>query len=236
VIAPDDGFRGPQVCAITGITYRQLDYWLRTGVVRSSISAASGSGSQRRFSRADLQLIALAACLFNVGIPGDVTRSTVATLATADLDNVMFVVVRGPQVTLATTVDELVAAVMGDPALSIVVPAAEVVAKVNAKADEYAAEWAAAQTPPQPAPTPPPPCGVDGCEQPGSIDGFCFAHNRLRDLEWRASNQPTVEPRPVVKERVGASLDRKAGFRIEGHGEPLGTLTIEEWRRQRTGS
>ncbi|HLH27855.1 MAG TPA: MerR family transcriptional regulator, partial [Acidimicrobiales bacterium] len=36
----DEGFRGSQVCSIVGITYRQLDYWARTGLLRPSIADA----------------------------------------------------------------------------------------------------------------------------------------------------------------------------------------------------
>ena len=48
------GFRGPQVCSIVGITYRQLDYWARTDLVRPSITDARGSGTQRTYSFQDL--------------------------------------------------------------------------------------------------------------------------------------------------------------------------------------
>ena len=51
----DDGFRGPQVCKIVGITYRQLDYWARTDLIRPSIADARGSGTQRRNSYRDLE-------------------------------------------------------------------------------------------------------------------------------------------------------------------------------------
>src|SRR2546421_12600011 len=44
------GYRGPQVCKIVGITYRQLDYWARTELVRPSLADARGSGTQRRDS------------------------------------------------------------------------------------------------------------------------------------------------------------------------------------------
>jgi DNA-binding transcriptional MerR regulator len=50
----EEGFRGPQVCSIVGITYRQLDYWARTDLLRPSISEARGSGTQRRYSYRDL--------------------------------------------------------------------------------------------------------------------------------------------------------------------------------------
>jgi len=50
----DHGYRGPQVCKIVGITYRQLDYWARTDLVRPSICDANGSGTQRLYSYRDL--------------------------------------------------------------------------------------------------------------------------------------------------------------------------------------
>ena len=43
--AGEEGYRGPQVCNIVGITYRQLDYWARTNLLRPSITDATGSGS-----------------------------------------------------------------------------------------------------------------------------------------------------------------------------------------------
>jgi DNA-binding transcriptional MerR regulator len=49
-----DGFRGPQVCVVVGITYRQLDYWARTDLVRPSVCDANGSGTQRLYSYRDL--------------------------------------------------------------------------------------------------------------------------------------------------------------------------------------
>ncbi len=48
------GYRGPQTCKIVDITYRQLDYWTRTGLVSPSIHEASGSGDQRLYSFNDL--------------------------------------------------------------------------------------------------------------------------------------------------------------------------------------
>ena len=48
------GYRGPQACKIVGITYRQLDYWTRTGLVEASLRGAQGSGTQRLYSFNDL--------------------------------------------------------------------------------------------------------------------------------------------------------------------------------------
>src|ERR687892_1178221 len=51
---PESGFRGPQVCKIVGISYRQLDYWARTDLVTPSLQPAQGSGSQRLYAFEDL--------------------------------------------------------------------------------------------------------------------------------------------------------------------------------------
>ena len=48
------GYRGPQTCKIVGISYRQLDYWTRTGLVVPSLQEAHGSGTQRLYSFNDL--------------------------------------------------------------------------------------------------------------------------------------------------------------------------------------
>ncbi|MDQ4142202.1 MAG: MerR family transcriptional regulator [Actinomycetota bacterium] len=50
----ESGYRGPQACKIVGITYRQLDYWTRTGLVTASLRGAEGSGTQRLYSFNDL--------------------------------------------------------------------------------------------------------------------------------------------------------------------------------------
>ena len=48
------GYRGPQTCKIVGISYRQLDYWTRTGLIVPSLQEAHGSGTQRLYSFSDL--------------------------------------------------------------------------------------------------------------------------------------------------------------------------------------
>lgn len=69
-VQPDvqEGFRGPQVCNIVGITYRQLDYWARTKLVPPSVQAATGSGSQRLYSFADLVDLKLIKKLLETGV------------------------------------------------------------------------------------------------------------------------------------------------------------------------
>lgn len=50
----DLGYSGTQTASVVGISYRQLDYWARTNLIRPSLSDASGSGSRRRYSYSDL--------------------------------------------------------------------------------------------------------------------------------------------------------------------------------------
>lgn len=57
---------GPQVCREAGITYRQLDYWCRTGMLRPA-RGARGSGTRRLFDAVDVACLRLAARLMGLG-------------------------------------------------------------------------------------------------------------------------------------------------------------------------
>ena len=63
-----DGYRAPQVCNIVGITYRQLDYWARTGLLRPSLQSAQGSGSQRLYSFGDVVQLRVVKRLLDAGM------------------------------------------------------------------------------------------------------------------------------------------------------------------------
>ena len=78
--ATADGFRGPQVCTIIGITYRQLDYWARTNLLRPSIADAKGSGSQRLYSYRDLLELKLIKNLIDAGVALQSARTAVEYL------------------------------------------------------------------------------------------------------------------------------------------------------------
>ena len=67
---PDElvGYRGPAACQIAGITYRQLDYWARTGLVNPSIRTAHGSGSQRLYSFKDILVLKVVKRLLDTGV------------------------------------------------------------------------------------------------------------------------------------------------------------------------
>lgn len=63
-----EGYRVPEVCRLVGISYRQLDYWARTGLVRPSVRDAGGSGTQRLYSFQDLVLLRTIKSLLDTGV------------------------------------------------------------------------------------------------------------------------------------------------------------------------
>lgn len=74
------GFRGPTVCKIVGITYRQLDYWARTGLVTPSVREAQGSGTQRLYSFEDLAELRVVKRLLDAGVSLQRVREAVEEL------------------------------------------------------------------------------------------------------------------------------------------------------------
>ncbi len=76
-VAADAGFRGPQVCEIVGISYRQLDYWARTDLVRPELADARGSGTQRRYSYRDLVRLKVIKSLLDAGVKLEVARKAI---------------------------------------------------------------------------------------------------------------------------------------------------------------
>jgi len=69
------GFSGTKAASIVGITYRQLDYWARTDLVRPSLADASGSGSRRQYSYRDLLELRVIKSLLDAGIKLESVRT-----------------------------------------------------------------------------------------------------------------------------------------------------------------
>jgi DNA-binding transcriptional MerR regulator len=69
-----DGFSGTRTAQIVGITYRQLDYWARTDLVRPSLVDAAGSGSRRRYSYRDLLELRMIKKLLDAGVRLETVR------------------------------------------------------------------------------------------------------------------------------------------------------------------
>ncbi len=62
------GYRGATACSAAGITYRQLDYWARTGLVEPSIRTAHGSGSARLYGFRDILVLKIVKRLLDAGV------------------------------------------------------------------------------------------------------------------------------------------------------------------------
>ena len=74
------GFHGPQVCGLVGITYRQLDYWARTGLLQPSLASAKGSGSRRVYSYSDVLELKVIKQLLDAGVSLQSARRAVECL------------------------------------------------------------------------------------------------------------------------------------------------------------
>jgi len=68
-------FSGTQAAQIAGITYRRLDYWARTDLIRPSAADATGSGSRRRYAYRDLLELRVVKKLLDAGIRREAIRS-----------------------------------------------------------------------------------------------------------------------------------------------------------------
>ncbi|MDQ3628884.1 MAG: MerR family transcriptional regulator [Actinomycetota bacterium] len=85
---PDDvGFRGPTACSAAGVTYRQLDYWARTGLVEPSVRGATGSGTQRLYSFRDVLLLKIIKRLLDAGVSLQQIRTAIVHLRERGTDD-----------------------------------------------------------------------------------------------------------------------------------------------------
>jgi DNA-binding transcriptional MerR regulator len=85
---PDDvGYRGPTACSAAGITYRQLDYWARTGLVEPTVRTAGGSGTQRLYSFRDILLLKVIKRLLDAGVSLQQIRTAVHHLRERGTDD-----------------------------------------------------------------------------------------------------------------------------------------------------
>jgi DNA-binding transcriptional MerR regulator len=83
----DLGFRGPVACNAAGITYRQLDYWARTGLVEPTVRGATGSGTQRLYSFKDILILKVIKRLIDAGISLQQIRTAIDHLRARGVDD-----------------------------------------------------------------------------------------------------------------------------------------------------
>jgi len=111
----DTGYRGPTACNAAGITYRQLDYWARTGLVEPSVRSATGSGSQRLYSFRDILLLKVIKRLLDAGISLQQIRTAVQHLRARGTDDLTRVTLMsdGASVYECTSNDEVIDLLQG---------------------------------------------------------------------------------------------------------------------------
>ena len=135
----EEGFRGPQVCKIVGITYRQLDYWARTDLVRPSLADARGSGTQRRYSYQDLVRLKVIKSLLDAGVKLATARRAIEYLReeTANWEAASLVL-DGTDSVLARDGNDLVDLVRRGQGVLNIVPLGHVVEELDARIHELA--------------------------------------------------------------------------------------------------
>ena len=117
------GYRGPQVCSIVGITYRQLDYWARTGLLHPSISQAKGSGSQRIYSYSDLLQLKVVKRLLDAGVSLQAARRAIECLRSSGEDlGAANLVIDDRRSVLARTGEEIIDLLRGGQTVLNIVP------------------------------------------------------------------------------------------------------------------
>ena len=85
-LSEETGYRGPAACKAAGITYRQLDYWARTGLVEPSVRSASGSGSQRLYGFRDILVLKVVKRLLDTGVSLQQIRMAITSLRQAGVE------------------------------------------------------------------------------------------------------------------------------------------------------
>jgi DNA-binding transcriptional MerR regulator len=109
------GYRGPTACNAAGITYRQLDYWARTGLVDPTVRGASGSGTQRLYSFRDILLLKVIKRLLDAGISLQQIRTAVQHLRERGTDDLTRVTLMSDGATVyeCTSNDEVIDLLQG---------------------------------------------------------------------------------------------------------------------------
>ena len=119
-LAEDEGYRGPIACRAAGITYRQLDYWARTGLVEPSIRTATGSGTARLYGFRDVLVLKVVKRLLDTGVSLQQIRIAVGHLRERGVDDLaqLTLMSDGASVYECTSSDEVIDLLQGGQASS----------------------------------------------------------------------------------------------------------------------
>src|SRR4051812_18915844 len=109
------GYRGPLACKAAGTTYRQLDYWARTGLVEPTVRPATGSGTQRLYGFRDILVLKVVKRLLDTGVSLQQIRVAVTHLRDRGVDDLAEITLMsdGASVYECTSPDEVVDLVQG---------------------------------------------------------------------------------------------------------------------------
>lgn len=109
------GYRGPTACRAAGITYRQLDYWARTGLVEPTVRSATGSGTQRLYGFRDILVLRVVKRLLDSGVSLQQIRSAVSHLRERGVEDLARITLMsdGASVYECTSDDEVIDLVQG---------------------------------------------------------------------------------------------------------------------------
>ncbi|WP_431472869.1 MerR family transcriptional regulator [Ornithinimicrobium sp. W1665] len=109
------GFRGPTACGAAGVTYRQLDYWARTGLLEPSVRNPSGSGTQRLYSFWDILVLKIIKRLLDTGVSLQQIRVAVTALRERGVEDLARITLMsdGASVYECTSDDEVIDLVRG---------------------------------------------------------------------------------------------------------------------------
>ena len=104
------GYRGPTACRAAGITYRQLDYWARTGLLEPSVRAAGGSGTQRLYGFRDILVLKIVKRLLDTGVSLQQIRIAISVLRSRGVDDLAQITLMsdGASVYECTSDDEVI--------------------------------------------------------------------------------------------------------------------------------
>ncbi|WP_217132656.1 MerR family transcriptional regulator [Leucobacter chinensis] len=106
----DGGYKGAVAARAAGISYRQLDYWARTGLVEPTVRGAAGSGTQRLYSFRDILVLKLVKRLLDTGISLQQIRTAIEQLHASGVSDLAEVTLMsdGAGVYLCVSPDEVI--------------------------------------------------------------------------------------------------------------------------------
>ncbi|CAB4788349.1 unannotated protein [freshwater metagenome] len=109
------GYRGATACTAAGISYRQLDYWARTGLVEPTVRSASGSGTQRLYGFQDILVLKIVKRLLDTGVSLQNIRTAVNHLRARGIEDLARITLMsdGASIYECTNSDEIIDLLQG---------------------------------------------------------------------------------------------------------------------------